>query len=52
MKSKGIDVDQAENMIAKAMSLTHMKEKKMSTQKREAQVKDKRIVDYIKYLIG
>ena len=52
MKRKGIDIDQAETMIEQAMSLTHMKEKKMTTEKRAAQVKDKRIVDYIKYLIG
>ena len=29
-----------------------MKEKKVTTQKRAEKLKDKRIVDYIKYLIG
>ena len=36
----------------KTMSLTRMKEKKISTEKREAEEKDRRILEYIKYLIG
>ena len=36
----------------KTMSLTRMKEKKIATVKREQAVKDRRILEYIKYLIG
>lgn len=34
------------------MCITKMKEQKAATSKRVLEVKDKRIIDYIKYLIG
>ena len=34
------------------MSLTRMKEKKISQEKKDKEEKDRRILEYIKYLIG
>ena len=50
-----IDTDDEEehvNDANKTMSLTRMKEKKIATVKRDQALKDKRILEYIKYLIG
>ena len=46
------DEEEHHNDANKTMSLTRMKEKKISTVKRDMALKDKRILDYIKYLIG
>ena len=50
-----MDTDDGEELAGdadKTMSLTRMKEKKIATVKREQAVKDRRILEYIKYLIG
>ena len=47
-----MDADKAELEAEKLTSVTRMKEMKMTVQRRAAKNKDKRIVEYIKYLIG
>ena len=46
------DGEELEKDANKTMSITRMKEKKIATVKRDQEVKDRRILEYIKYLIG